>query len=73
MRTKHKSVDNVKIHFRNMERDGMEWIDLAQVRGHSRAVVNTLIKLLVPSDFGNFMNSCTTSDFLMCVRFHVVS
>jgi hypothetical protein len=41
-------VDNIKIHLRQIGWDGVDWIDLAQDRGQWRALVNTVMKLLVP-------------------------
>jgi hypothetical protein len=41
-------VDNIKIGLREMEWDGMDWIDLAQERDQWRALVNTEMKLRVP-------------------------
>jgi hypothetical protein len=39
-------VDNIKMDLR--ERDGMDWIDVAQDRDKLRALVNTVVKLQVP-------------------------
>jgi hypothetical protein len=36
-------VDNIKIDLRETEWDGMDWIDLAQVRDQWRASINTMI------------------------------
>jgi hypothetical protein len=41
-------VDNIKIDFRELGWDGMDWIDLAQDRDQWRAVVNTVMNLRVP-------------------------
>jgi hypothetical protein len=35
-------VDNIKIELREIEGDGMDWIDLAQDRDQWRALVNTV-------------------------------
>jgi hypothetical protein len=37
--------DNFKIYVREIGWDGMDWIDLAQVKGQWRALVNTVINL----------------------------
>jgi hypothetical protein len=50
-------VDNIKIDLREIVWDGMDWIDLAQDRDQSRALVNTVIKLRVPYNVGKFMCS----------------
>jgi hypothetical protein len=41
----------------------MDWIDLAQDRDQWRALVNTVMKLLVPYNAGKFLSSCTTGSF----------
>jgi hypothetical protein len=43
-------VDNIKIDLREIEWDGMDWIDLAlaQDRDQWRALVNTIMNLRVP-------------------------
>jgi hypothetical protein len=41
-------VDNIKIDLRGIGWYGMDWIDLAQDRDQWRALVNTVMNLLVP-------------------------
>jgi hypothetical protein len=41
-------VNNIKMDLREIGWDGMNWIDLAQHRDRWRAVVNTVLNLLVP-------------------------
>jgi hypothetical protein len=41
-------VDNIKIDLREIGRDGIDWIDLAQNRDQWRALENTVMKLRVP-------------------------
>jgi hypothetical protein len=41
-------VDNIKMFLRDIEWEGMDWIDLAQDRDHRRALVNTVMNLQVP-------------------------
>jgi hypothetical protein len=41
-------VDNIKMKIREIQCDGMDWIDLAQDRGEWRAPVNTVMKLQLP-------------------------
>jgi hypothetical protein len=47
-RPRHKLVNNIKMDLREIEWDGMDWIDLAQERDQWRALVNTVINLWVP-------------------------
>jgi hypothetical protein len=47
-RLRHRWVDNVEIDLREIGRDGMVWIDLAQDRNQWRALVNTVLNLRVP-------------------------
>jgi hypothetical protein len=40
-------VDNIKMDLREIGRDGVDWVDLAQDRDHWRALVNTVMNLRV--------------------------
>jgi hypothetical protein len=41
-RPRRRWVDNIKIDLREIEWDGMDWIDLPQDRDQWRALVNTV-------------------------------
>jgi hypothetical protein len=41
-------VDNIKMDFREIGWDGIDWIDLAQDRNQWMALVNTVMKLQIP-------------------------
>jgi hypothetical protein len=41
-------VDNIKVDLREIEWDGMDWIDLAQDKDQWRALVKAVMNLLVP-------------------------
>jgi hypothetical protein len=41
-------VDNIEMDLGDVERDGMDWIDLTQDREKWRALVNTVMNLRVP-------------------------
>jgi hypothetical protein len=41
-------VDNITIYPREIEWDGMDWIDVAQDRNQLRALMNTVMNLRVP-------------------------
>jgi hypothetical protein len=47
-RPRRRWVDNIKINLREIEWDGMDWIDLAQDRDQWRALVNTVVKFRIP-------------------------
>jgi hypothetical protein len=47
-RSRRRWVDNIKIDLREIGWDGMDWIDLAQVRDQWRALVNTVMNFRVP-------------------------
>jgi hypothetical protein len=47
-RPRRRWVDNIKTELREIEWNGMDWIDLAQDREQWRALVNTVMNLRVP-------------------------
>jgi hypothetical protein len=47
-RPRRRWVDNIKMNFREIGWDGVDWIDPAQDRDHWRALVNTIMNLQVP-------------------------
>jgi hypothetical protein len=47
-RPRRRWVNNIKMDLREIGWDGMEWIHLAQNRGHWRALVNTEMNFRVP-------------------------
>jgi hypothetical protein len=47
-RPRRRWVDKIKTDLREIGRDGMDWIDLAQDRDQWRALVNTVMNLRVP-------------------------
>jgi hypothetical protein len=48
MLPRRRWVDNIRMHLREIELDGMDWIDLAEARDKWRALVNTEMNLRVP-------------------------
>jgi hypothetical protein len=47
-RPRRRWMDNIKEDLREIGWDGMDWIELAQDRDKWRALVNTVMNLLVP-------------------------
>jgi hypothetical protein len=52
---------------------GMDWNDLAHDRGQWRALVNTVINLLIPQNVGIFLSSCATGSFSRRAQLHGVN
>jgi hypothetical protein len=44
-RLRRRCVDNIKTYLRELEWDGVDWIDMAQDRDQWRALVNTVLIL----------------------------
>jgi hypothetical protein len=53
--------------------EGMNWISLAERRGRWRAVVNTVMNLLVPYNVENFFTNCGPASFSRRTLLHGVS
>jgi hypothetical protein len=47
-RLRRRWVGNIKMDLREIEWDGMDWIDLAQDRDQWKAIVNTVMNLRFP-------------------------
>jgi hypothetical protein len=47
-RPRRRWVDNIKMNLREIEWDGMNWINLAENRDQWRALVNMVMNLRVP-------------------------
>ena len=47
-RPKHRWEDNIKMDLQKVEREGMDWINLAQDRDICLALVNAVMNLRVP-------------------------
>jgi hypothetical protein len=53
-RQRRRWVDNIKMDLGDIEWDGRDWIELAQDRDQWRALVNTVMKFLVPYNCWKF-------------------
>jgi hypothetical protein len=51
----------------------MDWIDLAQDRDQSRALMNTVMNLRVPSNVVKFLSGCTIDGFSRRAQLQEVS
>jgi hypothetical protein len=47
-RPRRRWVDNITMDLREIGRNGVDWVDLAQDRDHWRALVNTVMNIRVP-------------------------
>jgi hypothetical protein len=63
-------VDNIKMDLRDIVWDGMDWIDLAQVRDQRRTLVNTVMNLRVSQNAVKFLSSCTIGSFSRRAQLH---
>jgi hypothetical protein len=62
-KTKTRWVDNIKIDLREIECNGMDWLDLDEGRDQWRALVNTAMNLPVPQNSGKFLSGCIIGSF----------
>jgi hypothetical protein len=69
-RPRSRWVDNIKMDLREIEWNGMDWIDLAQDRDQWKALVNTVMNLRVPLHAGNFLSGCTIGRFSGRAQLH---
>jgi hypothetical protein len=71
-KSRRRWEDNIRMDLREIGWGGMDWIDLAQVRDQWKALVNAVMNLRVPQNFGKFLSSCATGGFSRRTQFHGV-
>jgi hypothetical protein len=64
--------DNIKTSLREIGWGSRDWVHLAHNRDQWRALVNTVMSLRVPQNFGN-LSSCATGGFPQRTRLHGVN
>jgi hypothetical protein len=69
-RPRRRWVDNTKMDLREIGRDSMEWIDLAQDRDKWRALVNTVMNLRVQQNTGKFLSRSKIGNFSRRAQLH---
>jgi hypothetical protein len=57
VRPGRRCENTIKMDLQEVGCGGMDWIDLAQERDESRAIVNALMNILVPQNAWNFLTS----------------
>jgi hypothetical protein len=72
-RTRRRWGDTITVYLKEIGLGGIDLIELAYDRNQWRALVNTVINLRVPYNFGNFLSSCTTGGFSTRAQLHGVS
>jgi hypothetical protein len=63
-RPRRRWVDNIIMDLREIECDGMDFIEVAQDRDQLIALVNTVMNLLVQLNSGKFLSGCAIGGFL---------
>jgi hypothetical protein len=66
-------VDNIEIDLREIEWDGIDWIDLALDSDQWRTLVNTVMNFQVQYTARKFFICCTIGGFSERVQLHEVS
>ena len=54
-RPRHRWEDSIKMDLQEVGCEDMDWIDLAQNRDHSRALMNSIMNCRFPQNTGNFL------------------
>jgi hypothetical protein len=70
---RHRWVDNIKIDLREIGRDGVDWIGLAQDRDKWRALLNAVMNVWVPGSAGKLSSGFTTGGLFSSAQLHSAS
>jgi hypothetical protein len=66
-------VDNIRIDLGEMGWGNVDWIGLAKDRNRWRAVVNSVLNLLVPRNAGKLSSGLASSGLSSSAELHIVS
>jgi hypothetical protein len=72
-RPRRRWVDNIRMDLGEVGWGDVGWIDLAQDRDKRRALVNSVLNLLVAQNAGTLSNGLTTGGLLSSAQLHRVS
>jgi hypothetical protein len=72
-RLRHRWEDNIRMDLQEVGCGGKDWIGLSQDRDSWRALVNTVIKLRVQKNAGNFLTNYKPVSFSRRTLLHGVS
>jgi hypothetical protein len=63
-------VNYIEMDLREIGWDSLDWIDVAQDRDQRKALVNAVMNLRVPYNFGKPLSSCTLGSFSGRAQLH---
>jgi len=55
LRPRHKWEDDIKIHLKQMQWEGMDWFGMAEDRDKWQAVSNVVMNIQIPYTAGDFL------------------
>jgi hypothetical protein len=70
---RRRREDNITMFLKEIGREGVDWIHVAQDRGQWRACVKTIMNLQIPERAGNFLTSRVTINVSRRTLLHGVS